>query len=561
LKLKKLAQKKINLIFGIGLILVILVGVITNFTTQNLIDSIDLVRHSNDVLEETNATLLILQNSKRSTFLNNGTNDYIHEYEKKSVQINANLEKLTQLTQDNPSQQERLTHLKNIFSQKIKNSDDQIQTIFSQILAEERRLLSLRFEKTKLGQGLTVNLLDLGRILSVVFMLAAIFLLNLSINWKSEADLLFEERNKQLQSIVTSIGNAVVAADSNGKIIYFNPAAESVLGNIAAPGPPETWVNHYGSFEVDQVTPFPIEKSALLRGLKGIEVNEAEQFIRNEKRPNGAFLSITGRPIYSESGEILGSVAVLTDITHRKELEKSYSEMNKFLNEKNIELAAVNRELESFSYAVSHDLRAPLRSIIGFSDILIRKNADKLDAEALDFLNRIKDSGNRLGQLIDGLLELSRLTRGELKRESVNLTKTVKDCILELNSMSQNRNIEFVVAENITVIGDERLLRPVIQNLLHNAFKFSSKKEKARIEFGTVLQNDIPVYFIKDNGAGFNMQYASKLFSIFQRLHSVREFDGNGIGLATVQRIISRHGGSIWAEGAPDEGATFYFTI
>ena len=358
-----------------------------------------------------------------------------------------------------------------------------------------------------------------------------------------------------MQEIVNNLGDAVVAADISGKIVFYNPAAEEVLGVTAPDEKADKWSEYFGAYEQDKVTPFNTENLPLIRALKGEETDAIVQFIRNKNRPEGLFISVTGRPIRTKSNEISGGVVVIRDISKRMLIEEQ-------ILISNLQLVSVNKELEAFSYSVSHDLRAPLRSIIGFSDVLLKKFSDKLDSEGLDYLTRVKTSADKLGQLIDGLLDLSRLTRRPLKRELVNLSEITKDVLADLKAQSPERNVQITIAENIIVDGDPRLLLSVMSNLIGNAWKFTAKKPEARIELGVILSGEnAPTYFVKDDGAGFNNKYSSKLFNIFQRLHGNAEFDGNGIGLATVKRIIDRHGGKIWTEGELNAGATFYFKL
>lgn len=225
------------------------------------------------------------------------------------------------------------------------------------------------------------------------------------------------------------------------------------------------------------------------------------------------------------------------------------------------QLAAANKELEAFSYSVSHDLRAPLRSIDGFSRALLDDYAPQLDDTGKDYLNRVRASTQRMGQLIDDMLMLSRVTRSEMNLDTVNLSALAQTVVDELQQEYPERFVEFVCTPGMMVRGDARLLKIVLENLLGNAWKFTSKREHAHIEFGVMHQVGASVYFVRDNGAGFDMAYVGKLFSAFQRLHAMTEFPGTGVGLATVQRIIHRHGGEAWAEGEIDKGATFYFTL
>lgn len=221
------------------------------------------------------------------------------------------------------------------------------------------------------------------------------------------------------------------------------------------------------------------------------------------------------------------------------------------------------KELEAFSYSVAHDLRAPLRGILGFTSVVLNEHGAQLPTEAKSSLDRVSSAAKKMGQLIDSLLSLSRLTRKEINRESVNLSAFARDVMEDLQRAAPGRVGDIQIQENVVVTGDTQLLLAVLTNLLGNAWKFTSKRPVAQIQFGiSDEKKDLsPVFFIRDNGAGFNMEYADKLFGTFQRLHSNEEFEGTGIGLATVQRIIHRHGGRIWAHGEIGKGATFYFTL
>jgi light-regulated signal transduction histidine kinase (bacteriophytochrome) len=251
-----------------------------------------------------------------------------------------------------------------------------------------------------------------------------------------------------------------------------------------------------------------------------------------------------------------------TEVIERQQAEQAVVTLNQGLQKAIVDLKAVNRELESFSYSVSHDLRAPLRSIDGFSQALLEDCSNQLDDSGQDYLHRIRNATQRMGHLIDDLLNLSQVTRSEMHLEPVNLSLIASNICTELQRSQPERQVEFTVQPGLFVEGDARLLHVLLTNLLNNAWKFSSKNPHARIEFGILsTPTDNPVYFVRDNGVGFDMAFANKLFGPFQRLHSANEFPGNGIGLATVQRIARRHGGRTWAEGALEEGATFYFTL
>ncbi|MBA4062988.1 MAG: hypothetical protein C0501_04635 [Isosphaera sp.] len=234
---------------------------------------------------------------------------------------------------------------------------------------------------------------------------------------------------------------------------------------------------------------------------------------------------------------------------------------NRELREANRELAAANRELEAFCYSVSHDLRAPLRAIDGFSRELLDAYADRLDDQGRHYLTRVRAGTQRMGQLIDDLLNLSRVSRAEMCRERVDLTAMAEAVVGELRQRDPGRRVAFTARPGLAVDADPRLVRVVLENLLGNAWKFTSRRPEAAIEFGREEHRGRAAFCVRDDGAGFDMAYADKLFGAFQRLHPDREFPGTGVGLATVQRVVRRHGGEVWAEGEPGRGAAFYFTL
>jgi light-regulated signal transduction histidine kinase (bacteriophytochrome) len=236
-------------------------------------------------------------------------------------------------------------------------------------------------------------------------------------------------------------------------------------------------------------------------------------------------------------------------------------ELEQRVIDRTTQLEAANKELEAFSYSVSHDLRAPLRSIDGFSQALLEEYQEKLDDTGKGYLERVRKATQKMGFLIDDLLKLSRVTRSEFNLEAVDLSEMVH-AIAAANQRNQpDRTVDVIVQEGLSVRGDPYLLRIALTNLMDNAWKFTGKEAEPRIEFGAAVEDGVTLYFIRDNGVGFDMAYADKLFGAFQRLHTLQEFPGTGIGLATVKRIINRHDGHIWAEGEIGNGATFYFTL
>jgi PAS domain S-box-containing protein len=287
--------------------------------------------------------------------------------------------------------------------------------------------------------------------------------------------------------------------------------------------------------------------------------------------PDGkeTWVSTTKVPLRNTEGENIGIFGISRDITERKRTEQAIRRLNDDLAWQSIQLQAANKELEAFTYSVSHDLRAPLRAVHGFGQALLNKHAASLGDQGKHYLSRIQDNTSRMGQLIDDLLSLARLSRREMKQDVVNLTELAREIGSELRAQEPGREVNFEVENGLEERGDAGLIRIVLQNLLGNAWKFSSTRQQAYIHFGITTpslsgrdaEGEVRIYCIRDNGVGFDMTYANKLFGAFQRLHSEAEFPGTGIGLATVQRIIHRHGGRVWAEAQPERGATFYFTL
>jgi len=241
--------------------------------------------------------------------------------------------------------------------------------------------------------------------------------------------------------------------------------------------------------------------------------------------------------------------------------EIALARLNEDLKNKNADLGIINKELDSFTYSVSHDLRAPLRALDGYTKMLEKEYKEQLDEEGKRLLTNISGNVVKMSTLIDSLLDFSRLGKKEIKRGKVNMNELVKEALNDLQQSYEDKPVDFKINDLPDAYGDAELLKRVFINLLSNAIKYSSKKDKPSVEIGTIAGNNKNIYYIKDNGAGFNMAYKDKLFGVFQRLHSSYEFEGTGVGLAIIQRIIVRHGGEVWAEAEIDKGATFYFSL
>jgi PAS domain S-box-containing protein len=374
-----------------------------------------------------------------------------------------------------------------------------------------------------------------------------------------------ESQTLTLQAVLDSMLEGLVAADETGKYIIWNPAAEKILGIGPTSLPPSEWSAHYGFYLPDRVTLIPRGRTPLARAIRG-EAVAAEVFVRNSGLDRAIWLEMSSSPLRDKDGAVCGGMVAFRDITQRKADELEIRKLNEGLEERiatrTSELEAANRDLEAFSYSVSHNLRAPLRHIAGFARIMVKECGPELPVEARAYLQRIEDAVRRMGLLIDALLALAKLGRRPLKLRHMELNTILNDAISVLQSEIAGREVEWRIAGLPQLRCDPNLVSQVFQNLLGNALKYSRGRAPAVIEVGSIQEPDKPaIIFVRDNGAGFNMRYAKRLFSAFQRMHTEAEFEGTGVGLATVHRIIQKHGGSVWAEAEENHGATFYFTL
>jgi PAS domain S-box-containing protein len=409
-----------------------------------------------------------------------------------------------------------------------------------------------------------------------------------------------ELRNKEelLDRIIDILPVGLWFADQNGKLNRANPAGVQIWG-----AEPKIGIDEYGVFKARH---YPSMKEIQTEDWALYQTINEKVTIENELLEIDTFdgkkkiILNYSTPILSKTDEIEGAVVVNLDVTDRikaqeearraqlelerllqdadqarqvllsviedqkiaeEKIQQLNQELEQRVKDRTAQLEVANRELEAFAYSVSHDLRAPLRAMDGFSAALIEDFPDSVDSQARHYLERIQQASQRMGQLIEDLLHLSRVTRREINLEHIDMSILAKDVAKEFEMQYENRDIEFDIDHTMPVHADSHLLRIALENLISNAVKFSNKKRHAQIKIGMLQNNDEKIYYVRDNGVGFNMKYSDKLFNPFQRLHSMEEFPGTGIGLVTVQRIINRHGGRIWPDAKLNKGATFYFTL
>lgn len=458
------------------------------------------------------------------------------------------LNQVCTLTGDNPAQQAKCSELQRQIPERLSQLEssallmNRIRQTIEAMDAAEQSLLQPRLALAA-TEATAATLISLSRFALVLALLAGLFVL---MRRESAA-----RQQAQVESErFFSLSLDMLCIVKNGYFSRLNPAFSEVLGYSVE----ELTSTPFIDFVHEDDRPATLAQvEQLSRGIPTVNFHNRYRCRDGSWR----WLSWKAQPV---SGTAL-IYATARDVTQRREAQQLIETLNDQLQVKATWLSQANKELESFSYSVSHDLRAPLRSIDGFSQILLEENAEHLNEEGKDALTRVRRAAKEMGDLIDALLDLSRISRAELRSESVDLSGIAAAIVGELKTSQPARQTTITIRPEMVASGDSRLLRAMLGNLLGNAWKYSHPRDVTQIEFGSIDSEREIVYFVRDNGVGFDMAYVDKLFGAFQRLHRKSDFAGTGVGLATVQRIVHRHGGRVWAEGVVNQGATFFFTL
>jgi PAS domain S-box-containing protein len=580
-------EKKIAAGFGVAVLVLLFVAGAAAWNANRFDDTFRGVDHTHEVLghlEQTLIGVLSMQTSTRG-FVLTGDENMLNPFRGGIKIVSDSIEQLHRLTQDNARQQRRVDRLEPIVARATavmqeritarrdrgldsardietflagQETVEQIRAAILEMEKEERQFLDERVAGTRAAARSTIEAMAFGAVCALAFIVGSGLLVRRDFHQRIRAEEAMRKSQRMFERLFDNAPDAILQVDRTGQIVRANKQAEDLFRWSSA---------DLNRERIDQVLP------QRLRGPEGGYL--AAYFAEPRTRVMGAGIELLGRrkdgtefpvdiilsPLETDDG--LQALAVIRDITSRRASEEKIRSLNMDLQLQNARLEIANKELESFSYSVSHDLRAPLRHIDGFAGLLSKHASAALDDKGRRFIAVISESAKRMGELIDDLLSFSRMGRAQMQSSEVDHEQLVASVIRE-GGFERPGVINWSIQSLPRVQADASMLRQVWFNLIDNAVKYSARATPAQIEIGCRTDPaDLSerIYFVRDNGVGFDMKYAVKLFGVFQRLHSDAEFEGTGIGLANVRRIITRHGGRTWAESSVGEGSTFYFSL
>jgi PAS domain S-box-containing protein len=571
-------KNKLAVALGMALAVLFCLGVLSYWRTIQDDQNQAWVVHTHTVIETLDATraeLMGAQSAHLSFLLSRGKDDAARFNAAVSL-CRQNLAELRRLTSDNLEQQRRLSDfdaqvmarfsgvqnrvslppnklspgaraLSDSAAEAQLSSD--IQDRMAEIRGAEEQLLAQRDLKAKNSSHVVKIVIIFGYAIALLFFLAAAMTVLREMDRHTLTEQTLRQSEERFRLMISEVRDyAIILLDPDGRVVTWNAGAQRIKGY----GSEEILGRHFSQFYPPEALREDKPAAELKIAAEDGRVEDEGWRVRKDGSLFWANVVITA--LRDEAGRLRGFAKLSRDMTERKRIERE-------LEIRNAQLLASNAELEAFCYSVSHDLRAPLRGIDGFSLALLEDYSAQIDETGRNYLQRVRTGAQRMGILIDNLLMLSHVTRVEINRQPIDLTEMGRSVAQELRRINPERNVELIVEPGLRADGDPHLVRTVLENLLGNAWKFTLKREHARIEFGQIRDHQTCAFFVRDNGAGFNQSYAHRLFGAFQRLHANDEFPGTGVGLASVLRIVTRHGGRIWARGAVHQGAVFYFTF
>lgn len=584
-RMNRSLEKKISIGFGAAICLLGMIALVSFISIRQFVANSRWEDHTRQVMVTIGDLALQMQEAETAGrgYVITGDEEFLSPYDVAATQIVSSLRELRGLTSDNPRQQQRLDRLEALVRQKLafiarvcalrkengfavaqqamltldsKGLTEQLERVLEEMRADENELLKVRTAAEVASARITTVVISGGSLLAIVLVSVAAFFIWRDITRRRRAEEAVRLAEERYRLLIESVQDyAIYMLDTSGHVASWNSGAQRIKGYSAEEIVGQHFSRFYTAADIEQGKPDRELRLATKTG----RYEEEGWRLRKDGTAFWANVGITA--VRDDAGQLRGFAKITRNITERKRAEDDIKKLNHALQQHAAQLEGANKELEAFCYSVSHDLRAPLRGIDGFSMALLEDYGATLEPQAHDYLQRVRAGTQRMAQLIDDLLNLSRITRSDLHRSPVNLSELARAAAADLQQAQPERVVDFVIADGLSVEGDARLLRVVLDNLLGNAWKFTAKRPGARIEFGAIPHNGSRQFFVRDNGAGFDMAYVHKLFGAFQRLHANSEYTGTGVGLATVQRIIHRHGGMISAEGEVDKGATFRFTL